>query len=222
MKTRAVLIGVCAALLPAAAGRSDQTPERRFVWNEANTRVATARGPAEFGAAAQAYERMAAAGVRNGPLFYNLGTALLAAGQYDAAGRALLRAERYLGTRPEIERNLLLAQARGEKNRNVSLPWYRVPLFWHFGLAAPTRTTIAAVAFSLCWLTPILRLAAWGRRVAGALLGLAFAAFVLFGSSAATSLWEEARAQAVRDRPPAGVRQPAAPGAASRLPNGRP
>ena len=44
--------------------------------------------------------------MRNGVLFYDLGTALLKAGQADEAFEVLLRAERYLGYNPDVKRNL--------------------------------------------------------------------------------------------------------------------
>jgi hypothetical protein len=184
--------------LAACGLRGEQAVARRFIWDEANSRTGAARTPADFLAAARAYEGLVAAGVRSGPLFYNLGIALLKAGEYDAALAALLRAERYEGTNPDIERNLRLAFARGQTDRSVSLPWYRVPLFWHYGLAAPVRLTVAAVAFSLCWLALLLRFARWARGFARPLLTFAAMALILFGSSAATSLREEALADAQR------------------------
>jgi hypothetical protein len=163
------------------------------MWNEGNARAASARTPREFAAAADAYRRLAASGAGNGLLFYDLGTVSLKAERYDEAAAALLRAERYLGTTPDIERNLTLALAGGRRGVPATLPWYRLILFWHYGLPASQRVTVAAVAFSGIWLALALRLA--GRaRACNSLLTLSLIVFMLFGSSALTSLQEEAKA----------------------------
>jgi len=185
-------------LLSGAAALGDNPTERVFMWNEANARMATARTPREFGAAADAYRRLAAAGGHSGVLFYNLGTACLKAEQHDQAVDALLRAERYMGTTPDIERNLILATARGKKDKTAALPWYRLVLFWHYGLPAASRVAVAATAFSGLWLALAFRLAGW-RKPAGPLMALSLVALILFGSSAFTSLYEESKAD-VRDR----------------------
>ena len=164
------------------------------MWNEGNARAAAARTPREFAAAADAYRRLAASGVANGPLFYNLGPVSLKAERYDEAAAALRRAERYLGATPDIERNLTLALAAGRRGVPAALPWYRLLLFWHYGLPASQRVAVAAVAFSGIWLALALRVA--GRvRACNSLLTLSLVVFMLFGSSALTSLQEEAKAR---------------------------
>mgnify|MGYP001608864109 CR=1 FL=1 len=182
--------GVMLCILPAEASTE---MERRFIWDEATTQISTARTPDDFLNAARTYQKLADAGVRNGPLFYNLGTALLKAGQYGDATEALLRSERYMGTNPEIRRNLLLASARGQKGRDVYLPWYRIPLFWHFELGGPVRAAVATMAFTHFWIALALRFLG-SRRIARPLLGVALLGIVLFGSSTATTLYQETRA----------------------------
>jgi len=196
-KPSVVYAAVAILLILAAAGSAaaGDAQERRFMWNEANARMASARTRQEFGAAADAYRRLAADGVANGVLFYNLGTASLKAERYDEAIGALLRAERYQGTTADIERNLVLAINRGKKEKPVDLPWYRLVLFWHFGLPVATRVAVAAVAFSGFWLALALRLAGW-RKPAEPLMALSLVALVLFGSSALTSVYEESGARA--------------------------
>jgi len=55
--------------------------ESQFLWNEANSRMASAASPDDFRAAATVYRKLADSGVRNGIVFYNMGTALLKAQQ---------------------------------------------------------------------------------------------------------------------------------------------
>jgi tetratricopeptide (TPR) repeat protein len=164
--------------------------ESEFVWNEANTALASARGPRDTLAAAEQYQRLVDAGVRNAPLFFNQGTAFLLAGRYEDAIRILARAERYAGHRSDITRNLQIARARkaGLKTR-VTL-WERVLLFWHYRLPAELRFRLAAVGFSALWLALALRQA---RRKGAArwLMAVALLLLMLFGSSAVTTLVQE-------------------------------
>jgi len=175
---------------PVRAASALPEDERRFLWDEANTALAHARSPAEFGAAARHYEALAEAGIRNGALFYNLGTAWLQAGRYDDARRALERAECYEGAAPDIRRNLLAAFGGAQKNRRPELPWERSVFVWHYALPCGMRTLFAAVLFSLAWL-----LLALGRAIPGARIRwpalLAFAASFTLATSALTSVLSE-------------------------------
>lgn len=180
-------------LAGAASARAMDASERAFIWNEGNARMAAADSPEAYRQTAQTYQKLVDAGVRNGPLFYNLGTALLQAGQYDRAIDALARAERFLGRQPDIRRNLSIAMDRKQKTAGIEWPWYRIPLFWHFDLSTATRTFITASAFTLFWLALILRRLGI-KRATGAAATLALLAFVAFGSSVATSAHQEATA----------------------------
>ncbi|MDO9541672.1 MAG: BatD family protein, partial [Kiritimatiellia bacterium] len=133
-------------------------PERVFIWNEANAIVQTAKTPADYLRAVLVYQRLVDDGVRNGPLFYNIGTALLLADRNEQAGDAFERAERYLGRQPDIELNLRIASAKKAKSRHEQLPWYRIAAFWHFYLSCPQRIYIAAWAFLAFWLALTLKL----------------------------------------------------------------
>jgi len=198
-------------MLVGAAGAWAATPtEQHFIWDEANARMATARTEKDFLLAARSYAKLVNAGVHNGPLFYNLGTALLKGRHYDDAGAALLRAERYAGSDPDIRRNLLLAAARDDKHAEVSLPWYRYFLFWHYGLGLHARTTIAVAAFAVFWLALTARLLG-ARRLDRPFIGLSLLVLVLYGSSMATSLNQEANARPVTVRLEAPPPRPAQP-----------
>jgi len=166
--------------------------EQRFLWKQANSQMASAHTRDDFAAAAATYRRLVVSGARNGPLFYNLGTALLRAGQYEEAVDALLRAERYVGSNPEITQNLLIALASEDKDAEVALPWYRFPLFWHYGLSANLRIAITAGAFALACIL----LALWqlGSRTARQIMFVAWVVVALFGSSVITTFHQESHA----------------------------
>ncbi|MBN1558233.1 MAG: hypothetical protein JW951_08810, partial [Lentisphaerae bacterium] len=185
----AALAAVC---LLAPTLRGAPPSEHAFIWAEANARLATARTPEAILEAARAYSELIDLGVRNGPLYYNLGTALLRAERYADAHRALRRAERYAGSTWETRRNLRLARAGLTDDEHAALPWYRFPLFWHFGPSMAARTAAALAGFAGIWIA--LAVSALGRRAAGRyLLIAALALTVLFGTSTLTSLHLEAQ-----------------------------
>ncbi|GAJ02917.1 unnamed protein product [marine sediment metagenome] len=168
--------------------------ERAFIWNEAQARMAAARSPDAYLRAAQTYQKLVDDGVRNGPLFYNLGTALLQAGQIDPAIDAFQRAERFSGARSDIRQNLKIAMARKADIETAEWPWYRLVLFWHFYLPAATRMMVAAIAFFIFWVVLTMRLAGIQRSGANAVLIMVAITMILFGSSAAISWHQEATA----------------------------
>lgn len=191
----AFAIGVAglAARLEAAP-----TADHQFAWDRANASIAAAQTRDEFGAAAGYYRELVLDGVRNGPLFFNYGTALLKAGQAENASRAFLRAERYSGSDAEIRHNLLCAEAAAHAGEHPALPWYRLFLFWHYNLDLSTRLALACAAVSLLCLALAFRL--WEcPRTARALHILGAWMLIVFGSSAGTSLHAESRDQ-VRER----------------------
>ncbi len=191
---RAVLLSaVC--LSAGAAPVPPQAAERQFLWEEANARMAAAQTVESFDQAAQAYQRLIDSGVRNGPLYYNLGTALLRANQPGPAIAALQRAEQYLGADPALRRNLRIALARQAGQASAPWPWYRVLFFWHFGRPAAWRAQAAAGALFVFFVLLTLRL--WGSRREAwtALLALSGCAALLFGCSLAVT-WHQERPSA--------------------------
>ena len=173
-----------------STARGDNLQERWFIWDQANSKMTTAATAGEARQAAEAYLGLVGMGVRNGPLFYDLGTALLKAGRYDDALSSLLRAERYMGSTPEIRRNLLIAVRQKAKDPDASLPWYRLLLAWHYGLPVSWRITVAVLAFVLIWPGLLLRWLGL-RRLGAGLLAIALIVWVLYGSSAAATWHQE-------------------------------
>ena len=129
-----------------------------FLWEQANARMAAAHTPEDYLETARTYNQLLAEGVRNGPLFYNLGTALLLAGDSENAAAALRRAERYLGSTPEIRVNLRQALALQLGQPDADLPWDQVVFFWHYDEPLRVRAGIALCGWLLLWLALLLRL----------------------------------------------------------------
>ncbi len=178
-----LLLPICQTL--AAPGQ-----EREFAWNEANARVGAARTPEEFLDAAHIYHKIERLGGGGAELFYNTAIALREAEQHDAAMRYLLRAERYSGKTPELRAALLATQRSLEDAPDASLPWYRVPLFWHYDIALHTRIWICIAFFNLLCLGFLLRI--FNQRApASILITVGLAGVVIFGSSALSSIHQE-------------------------------
>lgn len=183
----ALAVACAGRAAPAAQAEEGIAAERRFLWNEANALAARASTPAGYEAAVERYRDLARLGVRNGPLFYNMGTLLLQAGRKQEAFEALARAECYMGYDPDLRHNMALALAVDGDERSASVPWNRLVFAWHFGLPLSLRLLVAAGAFSGLWLAAALRLAGWRRGLQLAVVALVVA-LALFGSSAAVSL----------------------------------
>ncbi len=191
------LVVVCTRAVPLLADEASS----RFLWEQANARMAAAHTPEDFLETARTYNQLVSEGVRNGPLFCHLGTAVLLAGDGENAAAALRRAERYLGSTPEIRVNLRQALALQSGQPDADLPWDHVVFFWHYDEPLRVRVLVALCGWLLLWLALLLRLL---TRPTGANEGhgriLSFAnsclffgllLFLVFISSAAFSLLQE-------------------------------
>ncbi|MBL7115000.1 MAG: BatD family protein [Kiritimatiellae bacterium] len=188
---------LCFSLLSTGAQAVAGNRQAVFQWSHANQSMAAAVSAADFQTAAHQYRMMIDSDLRNGYLFYNHAVALLLSEQYDAAQRSILRAERRLGTTPEIQRVLQLALA-GHQESMPALPWYRIPLFWHYGLPCALRATALACAFSLLWIVLVIRRYRkwiWTQSLAVALVCVT----ALLGSSVLASFYAEWKADRVSE-----------------------
>lgn len=128
-----------------------------FDWERAQGVLAAAQSSDDFSEAARLYTEMADAGAATGPLFHNLGVALLMAGEPRAAARALDRAFRWRGASPELVNNRDATQrAIAAEDHDVSptpSPFKR--------LVPPVQVRVAAfaAAWLLLWLALAVRLA---------------------------------------------------------------
>lgn len=164
-----------------------------FTWREANSMASSARDEQGFYSASLQYRRLLDDGRLSGGLLYNYGTMLMLAGHPEESVDAFCRAEALEGASPETENNLEIAlrETKRKKQRvgdefvlaeGSELPWYRVPLFWHYG--TPVELREDALAFSWCLLWAGLLAAHLGLRKSGRVLAfLALFAVAVFGSS---------------------------------------
>ncbi|MBI2441967.1 MAG: hypothetical protein HYV35_11430 [Lentisphaerae bacterium] len=167
--------------------------ERSFIWNEAQARMAAAATPDDYRRAAITYLKLVNDGVGNGPLFYNLGTAMVQAGETELAIEAFKHAEWFWGAQRDLRHNLKIALARKADSETVEWPWYRLVFFWHFDLPAAARLKTAILAFSIFWLVLTMKLIGIKRGVR-AMLVLTVITIILFGSSVVISWHQETTA----------------------------
>jgi hypothetical protein len=179
-------------LVPLAnARRTTSNSSARFEAQLAMSQLTSASKPADFEAAATAFQRLVDSGIRNAPLFYNYGITLLMADHPAQALQAFIRSERYSGTTWDLRRNMLVATAKMQNSPDQPrLPWYRIPLFWHYGISASTRLTLTAIAFSLLCLLPIMHTTRF-KGIYRLIFTFSVIAFVIFGSSSATTIYQE-------------------------------
>ena len=198
---QALLLLLAAALAMPGAARAARMPDA-FTWERANQAMAGARSPDEFLGAAKIYNDLIRDGARSGPLFYNLGTALLMAGDARNAEAALVRAERHLGATPEIRNNLRLAIAARTGQPDAPLPPSRVFLAWHYHFSFHLRLWLMLAGWALFWcgltlrlLTPPpagrLRTVSRRRAFANLLTGWGCALLLIYGGSVAFTALQE-------------------------------
>jgi len=196
-----ILLLVAALALPGAA-RADRMPDA-FTWERANQAMAGAHTSEDFLGAARLYNELVRDGARSGPLFFNLGTALLMAGDARNAEAALVRAERALGATPEIRANLRLAIAARTGQPDAPLPPSRIFLAWHYHFSRGLRIWLLLAGWALFWcglalrlVTPPpagrLRTVSRRRAFANLLAGWGGALLLVYGGSVAFTAIQEA------------------------------
>lgn len=107
-------------------------------------------------------------GVRNGPLYYNIGNAHLLLGEI---GRAVLNYERaraYMPNDPNLRANLDEARRRIARRIEAPAPerFRRALFFWHDQTSPRLRWAIFSVAWAVAWLWAGVRLLGFARGLA--------------------------------------------------------
>lgn len=147
-----VVAGVFLLAKPCSFAAPTDESARAFLWEQAGAQAAAATTPEGYLQAAATYNRLVADGVRNGPLFQNLGSVLVMAGDGANAAAAFARAERYLGATPETRQGLAAAIALQTGRAQADLPWSRTAFFWHYAFPCSVRASTALAGWALFWL----------------------------------------------------------------------
>lgn len=191
MRTAALLL---ATLLAAAAPAAPAGAEQAALFFEATRIAREARTKEELSEAIARYEKLLAAGLRNGRVEYNLGNAYFRTGD---AGRALLhwrRAERLLPGDAQIAHNIEFARSRAPDKFETesAAEALAIVCFWHAWPLA-TRWHAALAFFACLWACLALRLRyrTWALAAAACACGIIACAL---GVSAAVTMRHEATA----------------------------
>jgi len=179
-----------------AAGADEGTSA--FIWRQAAASASAAKTPEDFHRAAMVYRSLIEGGALNGSALYNYGTMLMLAGHPKAAVDAFKRAEALDGASPELENNLEIAwrdlhrpstpdaETWRSADSDTGLPWYRVPLFWHYRVPMHVRLNALAAMWCVLWLGLLVR--RFGLRRTGQIIVLAcLIGMAVFGSSVLAS-----------------------------------
>jgi hypothetical protein len=138
---------------------------RQFLWEQANTQAASATKAEDYAKAAATYNRLLADGVVTAPLLLNLASVQVMAGEGAHAIALFTRAERYVGTTPDVRQGLLAAFSNQTGQQKTELPWIRTALFWHYSLPCQMRTRIALVGWLFFWGGLLVRLIMRHRKI---------------------------------------------------------
>ncbi len=114
---------------------------------------------AAFAEAADAFQRIADSGVRNGRLYYNLGNARLKNGQLGQAIANYLRARQLMPTDPRLRENLAYARSLCAYDipERTERALTRTLFFWHYETPLRWRIVIGLAAYALFWLWLLVR-----------------------------------------------------------------
>ncbi len=181
-----LLVIVLLVTVPLVQGAGTESATRQFIWEKANTLMATAREPAEFRTAAASYRTLLLAGCRHGAVYENLGIALFQAGHYPHAMQAFEQAERINGCTDTLRNNLLVTHRKRSNNPEAGLSWLRYPLFWHFNLSGERRLLLALLAFTGCWMAAAIGRLGF-RSLARQFLAISLLLTIIMGTSALVS-----------------------------------
>ena len=169
-----------------------------FIWRQAAATASTAKAPEDFRKAAMVYRSLIENGALNGDALFNYGTMLMLAGHPKEAVDAFKRAEALDGASPELENNLEIAwrdlhrpstpdkETWRSADSASGLPWYRVPLFWHYRVPVQVRINALAVMWCVLWVGLLVR--RFGLKTVGKIIVLAsVVGMAVFGSSVLAS-----------------------------------
>jgi tetratricopeptide (TPR) repeat protein len=159
----------------------------KFIWDEANSTMFTAKEQKDFIKAADIYNKLIRQDVNNQFVYYNLGVAYLLSEQYNNALSAFLKSEQYSGTTPELEACIANAYSKSNKSEVLTLPWYRILLFPHFKISFKYRLIFSCIAYSLIWLGMIMKIFKV-KIIANRLIVVSIIAFAVTATSLTTSI----------------------------------
>jgi hypothetical protein len=188
-----LVLAVCAPLRASELSKSEQLrvlDDALAAFDRGAAETSPARAAEHYRQAADGFEKLVAAGVENGELYYNLGNTYLRLGD---VGRAIVnyrRAARLIPDDANLNANLHFARSRVPTPIEPSAEnkLLHGVLFWHYGTSIRGRTQVAMICFVACWLLLAIRLLTNGAWLRNAALALLLVAIVAGASSAVSTI----------------------------------
>jgi tetratricopeptide (TPR) repeat protein len=183
MNIRWTAVGVLAMmLLPAIGARADAS-HRAFFNGIAKY------NDKKFAEAAALFSKVAASGIHNGKLYYNLGNAYLKAGQLGEAMLWYERADRLIHGDPDLRFNLAYARSLlRDKSEGQRSPIERIVFFWRYWLSQASVQWTAIGLNLIFWLLLALRLF-FKQRISKLAAGAVLALSLVFVATAGYNGW---------------------------------
>ena len=130
-------------------------------------------------------------------MLHNYATALTLAGHPQKAIDVIDYIETITGTTKELDNSRLFAiQSLQEQDslqteedgistilESPTLPWYRMPLFWHYQYSISERGNALCIIWTILWVLLIIRLFPTNRKPVNIAIAIAFVAFIFVSSS---------------------------------------
>lgn len=130
-------------------------------------------------------------------LLHNYATALTLAGHPQKAIDVIDYIETITGTTKELDNSRLFAMQSLQEQDSLqteedgistilespTLPWYRMPLFWHYQYSISERGNALCIIWTILWALLIIRLLPTNRKPVNIAIAIAFVAFIFVSSS---------------------------------------
>ena len=130
-------------------------------------------------------------------LLHNYATALTLAGHPQKAIDVIDYIETITGTTKELDNSRLFAMQSLQEQDSLqiekdgistilespTLPWYRMPLFWHYQYSISERGNALCIIWTILWALLIIRLLPTNRKPVNIDIAIAFVAFIFVSSS---------------------------------------
>lgn len=130
-------------------------------------------------------------------LLHNYATALTLAGHPQKAIDVIDYIETITGTTKELDNSRLFAMQSLQEQDSLqteedgistilespTLPWYRMPLFWHYQYSISERGNALCIIWTILWVLLIIRLFPTNRKPVNIAIAIAFVAFIFVSSS---------------------------------------
>lgn len=199
----AIVVGpiIAAILLSISTTQIEKRTPDEYELRQANLLVNTAISKKDFTAIATNYYTRFSYNFNSSKpipaLLHNYATALTLAGHPQKAIDVIDYIETITGTTKELDNSRLFAMQslqeqdslQTEENgistilESPTLPWYRMPLFWHYQYSISERGNALCIIWTILWVLLIIRIFPTNRKPVNIAIAIAFVAFIFVSSS---------------------------------------